>query len=142
MVPGHSAESWRKSALPELTELDGVTLGVGVVAGEVGSVAPGEERGVLDLAGVALPVAVDDALPLAFAVLLGSVLALGGALGVLLGAVVVTGGVASTAAHAVSRAERVETIAFASVRLVAVIEASTLDCCVVGSPSTVTGSEL
>ena len=122
--------SWRKSALPELTELDGVTLGVGVWVGEAWLLVPAEawSLGVV----LALAVGVPDALPEAFAVEL--------ALGMLLA--VVVSGVASRTAHSASSAERVDTMAWASPRLVAVIELSTWDRSEVGSPATVTASEL
>ena len=106
---------------------------MGVRVGEDGVPALAEERG-LDLA-----VGLEEALPVVRAVPLA--VAGAEALGALLGVVEVTGA-ASRAAHSVSWVERLETMFCASLRLVAVIEESTLDCCGIGSPATVTGSEL
>jgi len=134
-LTGHSAVSWPKTVLPELTELDGDTLGVGVAVGEVEGVALVEEWALEE--AEALPVAVADALPVALTVevpvLCGVALAVGEA--VALGVLV---GVAFIASHSLSMIESVDTMVFASVRLVAVIELSTFDCSLVGSPETVT----
>jgi hypothetical protein len=125
--------------LPELTELDGDPLGVGVTMGEAVGVGLVEEWALEE--AEALPVAVADALPVAFAVevpvLCGVALSVGEAvaLGELLGVLV---GAASIASHSLSMIESVDTMVFASVRLVAVIEPATFDCSLVGSPETVT----
>jgi hypothetical protein len=125
--------------LPELTELDGDPLGVGVTMGE--AVGVGLVEGWALEEAEALPVAVADALPVALAVVVpvlcgvalsvGEAVALGELLGVLVGA-------ASIASHSLSMIESVDTMVFASVRLVAVIEPATFDCSLVGSPETVT----
>jgi hypothetical protein len=129
--------------LPELTELDGDPLGVGVTMGEAVGVGLVEEWALEE--AEALPVAVADALPVPVPVALavevpalcgvalsvGEAVALGELLGVLVGA-------ASIASHSLSMIESVDTMVFASVRLVAVIEPATFDCSLVGSPETVT----
>ena len=91
--------------------------------------------------------AVAEAVPLALpeadpeAVFAGFVAVSEGTGGVL-GLVAVVLGTAARAAHSLSITEREETMLFASLRLVAVIEDWTLACSEVGRPDTVTVAEV